>query len=253
MKKTIPLVISGVSTAAFMFSGCNGGAGPDDNPAFDNVSAFAPLYVAYLSPDRFEKSDTVKLSFDCNTAVVRSIEVTATLDSGASWFGVTSVTPPDSKHVSISWLPLSDPVHFSYFGLKQCRIKIEDPLSGTGISTDPFNVIGNVPFMLTAPIGGERFRVSDSIHVFLTQNQDLTAQLKVFVYPNADDDGTNVSLKYTPLPDSWEFLRYYEAIFSLDDPKFNYDGTVMPEIRILVADYGVQVIKKESGPITIIP
>ncbi|MBN1307517.1 MAG: hypothetical protein JXA18_06345 [Chitinispirillaceae bacterium] len=253
MKREVLPFLAGVSVAAFALAGCgDGGTGPDDAPAFSNVSEFAPFYVAYLSPDPFEKPDTVKVSFDYNSAKIKSIKVTGTLDSGTTWIPVASITPQSSNKASIVWVPFTDMVHFSYFGVKQCRLKIEDPLSDAGCATDSFDVVGNIPFMLTAPEEGEVFRISDSITVFYAQNQDLTARLAALVFPDINDDSTSVSLPNpTLLPNSRDFIRYLQTTFSLDDPRFNYDTAAMPNINIMVADYGTQVVQKVSGPITI--
>jgi hypothetical protein len=245
--------LGSTGVSACLLSGCgDSGTSPNNSPAFSNVSKFEPFYLAYISPDPIYKPDTIKASFDYNSSKVKSIEVSITLDTGKSWVPAASITPQSSNKASIAWPPLSDPANFGYFGGKRCFLKIEDPVSKDAISTDSFMVIGNIPFMLIAPTGGETFRISDSINVFFCQNQDLTSNLKALVYPNINDDSNSVTLKNPALlPNSRDFIRYFQTTFSFDDTRFNYDRTAMPKIKILVGDYGVQVVIRESGPVTI--
>jgi hypothetical protein len=247
-------IFAGTAAAAFVLAGCgDGGTGPDNGPAFGYVSDLEPLYLAYLTNDPIYKPDTIKASFDYNFSKVKSIEVSITLDTGKSWIKVASVIPQSSNRASIAWAPLSDAANFGYFGGKRCFLKIEDPISKAAISTDSFIVVGNIPFTIDAPKGGETFRISDSINLFFSKNQDLTAELRTFVFTNINDDSTYFPLE-TPklLENSWEFIKYFQTTFSLDDPRFQYDQAAMPKIKILVGDYGTQVVKKESGAITII-
>ena len=241
-----------VTAAAFVLTGCGDPAGPDATAAFSAVSEVESFYVAYMSPDPIDKKDTVQVSFEYRN--VKKIEVTATLDSGATWFTVATPDLQGSGSTSVRWIPFDDASHFSYFGRRQCLVKIADPVSSVEVFTDSFYVVGNVPFELSSPEGNEEYKITDSIHVYYSQNQDLTARLSALVFPDADDDSTSVSLSQgNQLDGTWEFVRYFHTAFRLDDPIFGYNQTSMPKIRVMVADYGTQVVQKSSGPITILP
>ena len=233
-------IFAGTAAAAFVLAGCgDGGTGPDNSPAFGNVSNFEPLYL--------------KASFDYNSSKVKSIEISITLDTGKSWVQIALMTPQSSNKASIAWAPLSDAANFGYFGGKQCFLKIEDPISKNAISTDSFIVVGNIPFTIDAPKGGETFKISDSINFLFSQNQDLTAELRTFIFTNINDDSTYFPIgNHRLLESSWEFIKYFQTTFSLDDEtRFQYDQAAMPKIKILVGDYGTQEVLIFSGPITI--
>ena len=240
------------STATFLFTGCGDPAGTGGDAVFSNISDVDPYYVAYLSPDPIYKKDTVSVSFDYRN--VASVEVSATLDSGKVWFSVPSPAAEGNGSATITWVPMDDAAHFSYFGRKQCLIKIADPAGGVEAFTDSFFVVGSVPFELTSPEGNEEYKITDTIHVYYAQNQDLTARVSALVFPDADDDSTSVSLRPgNELPGTWEFITYFHTALSLDNPDYDYDRTGMPKIIIMVADYGTQVIQKSTDPITIVP
>ena len=152
-------IFAGTAAAAFVLAGCgDGGTGPDNSPAFGNVSNFEPLYLAYLTNDPIYKPDTIKASFDYNSSKVKSIEISITLDTGKSWVQIALMTPQSSNKASIAWAPLSDAANFGYFGGKQCFLKIEDPISKNAISTDSFIVVGNIPSLSTLPKAARRLR-----------------------------------------------------------------------------------------------
>jgi hypothetical protein len=170
---------------AFSFS-CNNGTGPDDNDSaiLSNVSALDSVYTGYYRI--FDPPCTLKVSFNYNTSKVSTIDVSATLDSGKSWIPVSTVTPSGSNTATVVW-PLTttaDTAHFNYFGFKEGYLKIVDKKSGTESYSQTFQIIGSTPFILTSPLGGETFSVSDSIGLIYSINTHLTAQIKPCIRPN---------------------------------------------------------------------
>jgi hypothetical protein len=250
----------GWGIAALLLSGCgDSGTSPKIASAFYNISKPDSLYLAYESPDFFNKPDTISLSFNYNPAKVTSIYVSATLDSGKSWILVSSITPNSSGFASVLWTPKTDAVsdNFTYFGEKKSFFRIQDASSNETIESDKFIVIGRETGILISPKGGEILRSNDSITVRYAQNQDLTGHLELYYSPIYS--GYPDSVNWIPPqvsqqlgPSSNLIIKYFIAKFSLSDPNNNYDLTALLPIKVMVADYGKSPRTWISGAITIL-
>jgi hypothetical protein len=164
-----------------LLSGCgDNGINPDNKPAFSNMALLGEkLCVAYKSPDPVEKLDTVKVSFSYNSSKVKSIDVRATLDSEKTWIPIGTALPNSSEMAVIPWVPKDDSITFNYFGKKEGFVRIRDTVSNEYIDSDSFIIAGRVPYVLLRPSRKETFSIADTIGIFYSQNQDLSANLSV--------------------------------------------------------------------------
>jgi len=254
------LVFSCWGVSALLLYGCgNNGTGPNNGPAFAALSKLDTFYVAYTSPNAVDKPDTISFSFSYNPSKVRSIKLSATLDSGKSWIRVSSITPNNSGKAAVVWIPKSDTgsAHFKYFGEKRAFLRVEDTVSHEMIESEKFDIVGREGGILFSPVGGEIFSVNDSIPVIYGQNQDLSGRLDLEFSPvvadHPDSNAWIVPKKSLQLaPSSNLFIKFFTAKFTLSDPNNFYDTAALPPIRIVVADYGKSPRMWMSGPIAIL-
>jgi len=259
-------ILATTSVAALTLWGCgDNGTGPDNRPALSNVSALDSLYAGYLLLSG-DPPDTLRISFDYNSSKVTSIDVSATLDSGKSWIPVATVTPNGSAMATVVW-PLNtdaDTGHFHFFGIKEGYLKISDKASVASINSKPFSIIGNTPFILTSPLGGETFSVSDSISVLYGYNTNLSNAIPC-IRPN-DPDSVNFPWVALGNANSVKVTSYQRGPIRLHVQKFTltsdffkgvtstynfWDEWGKYPLRIKLRDYGSSGKSVNSGLITI--
>jgi hypothetical protein len=244
--------------AAAVFLGCGDTAtDPDNSPALSAISAPDSVYAGYFR--LYDPPCTVSVSFKYNSEKVSSIDVSATVDSGKTWIPVATVTPDHSNSAKVLW-PLNtdaDTGHFAFFGYREAFLKISDAASGVSITSPAFSIIGNTPFILTSPKGGETFSVHDSIGIVFSVNSNLTAQIKPCIRP--DDSAVQ-----------WKALESYTSVTTLMSQrgpikslvqKFSlayFDSTqqwsdkwAACPLQVMLKDYGSGGKIKLSGLITI--
>jgi hypothetical protein len=240
------LGITGVGVVFFCC--CNTGTGPDgasdNSPALSNISAPDSVYAGYFR--LYDPPCTLSVSFDYNSSKVSSIDVSATLDSGKSWIPVTTVVPNGTNTAKVVWALTTDADtgHFAFFGFKEGYLKISDKLSGASINSPMFSIVGNTPFVLTSPRGGETFSADDSISIVYSVNTQITAQIKPCIRPNdttiqwkaLESFTSNTTLTYQRGP-----IRSFVQKFSLA----YFDSTL--EWSDKWADYPLQIMLKDYG------
>ena len=167
--------------AAVMLLGCvESGTNTDQSPALSNMAILGDkLYVSYLSPDPLVKFDTIWISFNYNASKVKSIDIWATLDSEKTWISLGGVFPNNSKKASFEWVPKNYPTAFNYCGKKEAFIRVRDTSSNEHIDSDPFLIVGRVPYVLSSPKRKETFSITDTIQILYTQNQGHRADISV--------------------------------------------------------------------------
>jgi hypothetical protein len=243
----------------------------DNNPVSgNNAPAFSELifrsssktYVAYASPDRMVRPDTVSMSFNYNSSKVTSIRVQATLDSQRTWISIGTIIPNSSNSGSFSWVPLKEnTATINYFGRKNCCIRLSDSTldSIEYLTSDTFSIIGTVSFVLLSPKGGESLGANDLIDILYNQNQDLSANISVCYSTSCSDPksetciweqnfGTTEKLSQSQsLP-----IKCFKTSFV---PKELADARSSVNLNdpfvILLADYGTGGGRIASGAITI--
>jgi hypothetical protein len=259
-KRDLGSILVPAGMAALMLWACEeGGTAPDASAALANVSALDSVYAGY--PRLYDPPCTLKVSFDYNASKVGAMEVAATLDSGKSWFPVATVAANGSKPAQVAW-PLdreADAGHFDYFGYKEGYLKITDKATGLSIQSGKFNIIGNMPFMLVSPKGGETFTLNDSIPLSYGVNTHLTAQIKPCIRPN----DTAIQWKALESFTSRTTLTYQRGSIRSFVQKFTlayFDTTLAwtgkwadHPLQIMLKDYGSGGKIKLSGLITIAP
>jgi hypothetical protein len=254
-------ILAFTSLLIAIFFACDSGTGPADNNAaiLSNVSALDSVYTGYYR--MYDPPCTLKVSFNYNASKVSTIDISATLDSGKSWIPVSTVTPNGSNTATVVW-PLTttaDTGHFNFFGYKEGYLKIVDKKTGTAINSQTFSIIGNAPFVLTAPTGGEIFSVHDSISLVYSVNNHLTAQIKLCIRPNdstiqwkaLESSSSSMITTYQRDP-----VRSYVQKFTLVyfNGLLNWtDKWADHKLEIMLRDYGFGGKSKISGLITINP
>jgi hypothetical protein len=246
--------------AALMLWACEeGGTTPDNGAALSNISAPDSVYAGY--PRLYDPPCTLKVAFDFNPAKVGAVEVAATLDSGATWIPVATLTPSGSGKAQIVW-PLdrdADTGHFDYFGYKEAYLKLTDKATGLSLPSGKFNIIGNMPFILTSPKGGETFSVKDSIPLLYGVNTHLTAQIKPCIRPNdsaiqwkALENFTSTTVVLSKRgPVRTVIQKFTLAYF---DTALAWTGKWADHpLQVMLKDYGSGGKIKLSGLITITP
>lgn len=252
-------ILAFTSLLIAIFFACNSGTGPDDNNAaiLSNVSGLDSVYTGYYR--MYDPPCTLKVLFNYNASKVSTIDISATLDSGKSWIPVSTVTPSGSNTANVVW-PLTttaDTGYFNFFGYKEGYLKIVDKKSGTSINSQTFNIIGNAPFTLTSPTGGETYSVNDSISFVYSVNTHLTAQIKVCIRPNdnaiqwkaLESSSSSLSTTYQRGPVR-SFVQKFTLIYF--DGLMNWtDKWTDHKLEIMLRDYGFGGKSKLSGLITI--
>jgi hypothetical protein len=210
-----------------------------DCPAFSDMSRLGDkLYVAYKSPDVLEKSDTVKISFHYNYTKVKSIDVSATLDSAKTWIPLSTLTPSASDQAAVSWVPRSDPVSFAYFGKKTAYVRVSGGNSGEHIESDSFIICGKVPYVLISPQRKESFPLSDTIPIMYSQNQDLSSNISIGFLLGTDSGYVNISDKNETIKVSASLpIKVFVTKFVPLDFAAKAKNYTDP-ITIFIADYG---------------
>ncbi|MEO7425646.1 MAG: hypothetical protein ABI036_10695 [Fibrobacteria bacterium] len=253
-------ILGSAGIAALMIWACDeGGTAPDDSAALSGISAVDSVYAGY--PRLYDPPCTVKVSFNYNASKVGAMEVAATLDSGKTWIPVATLAANGSKPAQVTW-PLdrdADTGLFDFFGYKEGYLKVTDKSSGLSIQSGKFNVIGNVPFILTSPTGGETFSVKDSIAMTYGVNTHLTAQIKACIRPNdsaiqwkpLEKFTSSTTLTFQRGPARSFVQKFTLAYF---DTALAWSGKWATQpLQIMLKDYGSGGKIKLSGLITVTP
>jgi hypothetical protein len=250
--------LSIVCALSGFFAGClDGGTGPNDDPAFSNLTKLndGHRYVAYLAPpNQTEKLDTIRFTFKYNSSKINAILVQATLDSGKTWITISEMTPNNSNSASLQWVPKdAAQTMFNFFGFKECYLRISDPATDEHITSDTFQTIGAIPFVLISPTGGETYGKTDSIKVLFSNNQDITGNVEVCAKagPAAPDwarnFGTTVLISKT-LPVKQVSTTFVPQEVAQEKPDY-FDFTY--PLLVLLADYGPNGKRITSGEIIV--
>jgi len=189
-----------------------------------------------------EKPDTIKISFDYNSSIVKSINVQATLDSQQTWILLGRIIPDNSDKASLSWIPKNDSITFKFCGKKEAFIRVYDSVSNVHIDSDSFLIVGTVPYVLIGPGRKETFSINDTIKILYKQNQDLSANLTIGLLFSSDTgrdfvsiSGSNVrTIKQSQSLPIKNFITEFVPIDFAEKAK-NYTEP----ITLFVADYGV--------------
>jgi hypothetical protein len=87
----------------------------------------------------------------------------------------------------VVWIPGNeDSAHTAFFGFKEGIIRIIDTVSNEYIESDPFKILGEAPFVLLSPRGGETFSDTDTVKVYYSHNQDISGNITVCAKAGSD-------------------------------------------------------------------
>ncbi|MBN1306369.1 MAG: hypothetical protein JXA18_00530 [Chitinispirillaceae bacterium] len=207
-------------------------------PAFSDLTALTgKRFVAYVSPDRKSKPDTIVISWNFSGMMMQSINAEATVDSGGSWILLPEVLHDGGNQATLRWVPGDDTVHFSYFGEKECFIRISDTSSAVVIESDRFLILGPHPIILLAPRGGETFSLNDTVSINYQTNNDRISNIRVFFMHDEMTDWKEISETTLRTDDSNPPLRSFTTYFTpfiWDTLITNHHGA---PIRFLLKDY----------------
>jgi hypothetical protein len=243
---------------AALISGCKSSpAAPDNSPAFSDM---APLggnfyYVAFKSPDLEpgDRRDTVKISFSYNVSKIKSIAVRATLDSQKTWIHIGAVTPQSSGKAAVTWIPKDSPAAFAFFDRRETFVRVVDTVSNEHIDSDSFFLFGSIPYVLYGPKPKETFRISDTIPISFSRNQDRSTNVSVgFLVPSDSGwDKVDIVDRTETVSESRPIKTFLTKFVPQDfsDEAGNYPAP----ITIFIGDYGggsKPILKADSIVIT---
>lgn len=158
-------------------------------PGFTNMSPLAgKRFVAYVSPNRKLKPDTVHLEWEFSGLNGKGIFAEATIDSGNTWIPLDNRVTYSGNAASLVWVPGNDTSHFNYFGEKQCVISIQHRTSSVTALSDTFTIIGPVPVILDTPETGASFSIDDTVIFKYRTNSDHNSQFRFFFMHDAMDE-----------------------------------------------------------------
>ena len=240
--------------APYLLLTCDISSPPEVSGFRDITTIGGNRYVAYVSPDRWSKPDTVTVSCGFSGMAFTAIEAAVTIDSGVSWIAVNDYLGVNGTTVTLRWIPGDDSINFSYFGEKECRIRISDTASTEFIESDPFVIIGPRPLSLLSPRGGETFSLNDTIAVNYLINSDRISNIRVF-FTN-DTIGNWLEMTVTKLiDDTSPPIRSFTTLFIPLDYESVSDSLLLSPVRFLLKDYNSPLPNGsiESGNISLEP
>jgi len=242
--------------SAFFLFACNPNQ-PSPPTEFSNLTPLTgKRFVAYFSPDRRSKPDTVKVSVELSGMAINAMKAKVTIDSGDSWISLEDIIPESSSRATIRWIPGDDTVHFGYFGEKECFIRISDISSAAEIQSDSFKIIGFLPVILLSPKDGESFSMNDTIAINYQTNNDLISNIQVFFRNELMRDTAWEEIIARKLLDaSTPPFRSLTALFYPYDCDTIITNHPEKPIRFLLKDYGSSLPNSSiiSGGITLQP
>ena len=180
-------------------------------------------FVAYLSPDRIEKPDSVKLTVSFSGFSLDKITAEATIDSGANWFPLPAPVADGKTGGTLLWSPRLDSARFDYFGEKQCVIRVLSVEANLTDESDPLVIIGTVPVINTAPVPGDTFQITDTIPISYLVNSDRISNIRTFFRTDSsaqwiEISGTATRIDGLPSPFKSFSIRFspapYDTLFS---------------------------------------
>ncbi|MBN1575983.1 MAG: hypothetical protein JW913_05485 [Chitinispirillaceae bacterium] len=226
------------------------------SPSFSDLTPLAwKRFVAYVSPDRQSKPDTVTVSWNFTGMTKQSIKAEATIDSGASRIPLPQVLQDGDNRATLRWVPGDDTVNFSYFGEKKCLIRLSDTQSAVTIESDSFTILGSLPMILHSPRGGETFSMNDTVPVKYQSNGDRISQIRVFFMHDEMETWKEIIGTTGRTDDADPPLRSFTTLFiplAWDTLITNHPDT---PVRFLLKDYNSPLPNSSivSGDITLQP
>ncbi len=193
------------------------------------------IFTAYISPDRQIKPDTVAASCNFSGISLNSIHVSFSLDSGLIWIDIHDSIWTNGNKIFIRWAPRDDSTYFTYFGPKECRLRISGG-EECFIESEPFTILGSLPFELLSPKGGETFKSEDTIFIIYRTNADLVSQIRIFFTNDILGRWAEITAPVKRTDDtSLPIIRSFNTFFYPPDYKtiFGY----MASVRFLLKDY----------------
>lgn len=210
------------------------------SPDITISSSLHRRYVAYTSPDRIDKLDTLVITFNYSSSVDGPVDVHLTMDSGATWIALAAVSLTGRGTDNFTWVPkTADSTTIQYFGIKSAWLRLSDSRSGVAVHSDTFDLIGALPVMVE-PLESETFNVSDTILIAYGQNVDISGFYTVLFKSDPMTDWVTVvsgtEQVRMKLP-----LRFYETKLVpadyRDEVNEKAGNDYSDPISILLADY----------------
>jgi hypothetical protein len=156
------------------------------NPAPQTEATFSDLtpmsgkqFVAYPSPDRRIKPDSILFSWNMGSIDPEKVTVIARLQPERD-LQVPVIRPTQNARGQIVWVPGTDTAAFNYFGKKKCVFLLFNQNNEHTAISDTFVIIGTLPVALQSPAHGMHYSLNDSIPINYQTNTDLTSNIRIF-------------------------------------------------------------------------
>ncbi len=210
------------------------------SPEISILSSLHRLYVAYTSPDRIDKLDTLVLTFNYSSSVDGPVNVHLTMDSGATWTDLAAISLTGSGSDNFTWVPkTADSAITQYFGKKSAWLQLSDSRSEVTVLSDTFDIIGALP-VVVEPLEKDTFTASDTILIAYAQNVDISGFFTVLFKSDPMTDWVTVVSGTEQVRRDLPFRFYETKLVPADyrDEVNEKAGDDYSEpISILIADY----------------
>jgi hypothetical protein len=181
--KTLKILLLFFVFSVFIVNCDNNAAGPDTTPSLSNLTIPADLVLTCYPYKGFSgRKDSVKISFDYNSKKISAI------DTGKTWFLITSKSSSDASHEDFVWYPKHDSSNqaLKFCDEKKCVIRVTSALDT--LTSSAFYLIGSRPAQLIQPLQGAHFSISDSLPFEFMANNDLLSNLDTWFFIGTQDN-----------------------------------------------------------------
>ena len=198
-----------------------------------------PRFVAYYSPNRYLRPDTIHANWKYTGSNGDAVKATITILFDTTIIPVSILTATDNV-MELHWVPGTDSEHFSYFGDRNCILTITSDESETTLTSDTLIVTGPLPLSLDHPASALTHSMNDTLYIRYRINNDRISQIRIFYDNNTItpdwiehicDPSETVS--HTPSP-----LTAYVIPFVPSTADTDLTNHPEEPIRLLLKDYG---------------
>jgi hypothetical protein len=206
-------------------------------PQFSNCTSLSNrVFVAYESPNRFTKPDTVRFSFNYTEIAFDAIKLTASIDSGESWMALDDMQATSDSTASAVWIPREETQVFDYCGKKQCTLKLSATTTDTSFESDPFTVIGSMAIRLDSPLSNDTFSFDDTVVIRYVANTDMVSNVQVFFTHDTTGDWFEITGATSRINDESP-IRTMQTLFIPSKYAENIPEDTAQPILFLLRDY----------------
>lgn len=137
-------------------------------------------FVAYRSPNRYLKPDTVFATWKYTGPDAAKLEIAITFADDSTYVIVENTVSSRNDAIELRWVPGADTMHFNYFGDRECIFSVSDEKSEITLTSEPFTVTGPVPLKIDFPETAIDHPFEDTLFLQYRINSDRISQIRIF-------------------------------------------------------------------------